>query len=111
MKNFLLKTADIKTLTTLKGSCIASNKITIDGCKVGYCYREKPTTSSDSGWRFFEGTEDENYCNNSDNFNIFELNTICNYDESILGVLNSPIESSFIKENGKFVEDTQKTNH
>ena len=63
--------------------CMAFNRITVDGCKVGYMYREEPdadATFPDSGWRFFVGDEDESYTDNPDNFHIFNLNTICNYD-------------------------------
>ena len=57
-KSFLIKEEDIKQLIELKGSCIASDKITVDGQKVGYMYRENPSNDTDSGWRFFAGNED-----------------------------------------------------
>lgn len=55
MTNFLLKPEEIKQLTDIKGGCLASNKITVDGEKIGYAYREQPDTDfpNDSGWRFF----------------------------------------------------------
>ena len=102
MKNFKLKKEEIKQLTELKGGCIASDRITVDGLKVGYMYRETPTNETDSGWRFFSGDETDEYTNDPDNFNVFELNTICNYDESIIPYLNSEIGTSFEKENNVF---------
>ena len=64
-------------------------------------YRENPSNESDSGWRFFAGNEDEEYTNNPDNFSIFDLNTICNYDRTIIPYLESEIGSSFEKINGE----------
>ncbi len=102
MKDFKLKKEDIKKLIDIKGSCIASNEITINGENIGYMYREEPSNEVDTGWRFFSGNEDEKYTSNPDNFNIFELNTICNYDESIIPYLNSEIGTSFEKEKNSF---------
>ena len=102
MKEYKLKSEEIIKLIELKGGCIASNKITIDGLQIGYMYRENSSNESDSGWRFFAGNEDEVYTNNSDNFGIFDLNTICNYDRTIMPYLESEIGSSFEKINGAF---------
>ena len=101
---FKIKKEDIIKLTDLKKSCIASNKITIEGKKIHYMYREQPTNNIDSGWRFFAGDEDEKYTNNPNNFNIFEVNTICNYDKSIIPYLEFPINSKLAKnEDNKFM--------
>lgn len=109
MTNFLLKPEEIKQLTDIKGGCLASNKITVDGEKIGYAYREQPDTDfpNDSGWRFFAGTEDDNYTRNSDNFNIFELNTICNYDRAVQSILESKAGSSFIRNGNLLIEDNK----
>lgn len=78
--------------------CMVSDKITKEGWKVGYMYREEPMDSNpDSGWRFFKGDEDEEYMNNPNNFHIFALNTICNYDRDIIPYLHSKIGSEFIR--------------
>lgn len=107
MKNeFKIKSADIKKIVDIKGSCIASNKITIDGKKINYMYREEAVNDIDSGWRFFAGDEDEEYTSNPNNFNIFEINTICNYDETIIPYLEYPINSAFIKDkNNNFIQE------
>ena len=55
-----------------------------------------------SGWRFFAGDEDETYTNNSDNFGFFDLNTICNYDRTIISYLNSNIGTSFERIGNEF---------
>ena len=78
--------------------CMVSDKITKEGWKVGCMYSEEPMDSNpDSGWRFFKGDEDEEYMNNPDNFHIFALNTICNYDRDIIPYLHSKIGSEFIR--------------
>ena len=107
---FMLSEKQIKPLyfTTENSGCIASNRITVDGMKIGYLYREDPSDSKfpDSGWRFFAGDEDEEYTDTPKNFNIFNLNTICNYDESIIPLLNSEIGCAFYLENGKWYKET-----
>ena len=68
--------------------CMASNRITVDGCKVGYMYREEPdadATFPDSGWRFFAGDEDESYTDNPD--------------------LDAPYGVAFVREGDGFVRD------
>jgi len=102
MEKFKLKKEEIKQLTRIKGSCIASNKITVEGEKIGYMYREKPSNEVDTGWRFFSGNEDDDYTNNPDNFNVFDINTICNYDDEIIPYLNSEINTSYEKIGNEF---------
>lgn len=70
-------------------------------------YREEPDNNfpNDSGWRFLAGTEDNDYTNSPDNFNVFELNTVCNYDNAILPILESEIGSSYIRKSEEMVLD------
>ncbi len=112
MKNYKIKNDDIKQLINIDGpqGAIATDRITVDGCKVCYMYREEAyDIFPDSGWRFFSGDEDEDYINNSDNSGVYNLNTICNYDKDIIPFLDAPVGSSFIRnENGIFIEDNKK---
>lgn len=62
----------------------------IYGLKVGYMYREAPEDGIDSGWRFFAGDESEEYSADPGHFAIYDVNTIANYDPSIVVVLESP---------------------
>ena len=78
--------------------CIASDKITKEGFKVGYMYREEPTTDNpDSGWRFMAGNEDDEYMNNPDNHHVFAINTIFNYDKDIIPYVTSKVGSAYIR--------------
>ena len=103
-KQFLLKNDDIKSLIKLGFSCIASDRITVDGKKIGYMYRENPTSEFDTGWRFFAGDEDEQYTDNPDNFEIYELNTICNYDQDIIPYLMKPVGIKLERNDKEFKE-------
>jgi hypothetical protein len=63
-------------------------------------YREAPTELNSSGWTFLAGDEDEDYTNNPDHFAIYEVNTICNYDRSIIPHLDSPPGTAWGKDLG-----------
>lgn len=92
-----LKPEEIRELITGMGYCYASNQITIEGKKVGYMYRESPESPTDSGWRFFSGTESQEEIDNPYNVRIYDVNTIANYDESIIPYLNAASDTAFEK--------------
>lgn len=75
--------------------CFVTDRIIVDGAKIGFMYRENPFDKQDSGWRFMAGDETEEYMNDTSKSGIYHLNTICNYDEKIIPLLNSPIGSVF----------------
>lgn len=107
---FYLSKEQIKKIYDSDGpqGCFATNRITVDGEKIGYMYREKPDETSDfpdSGWRFFAGDETEEYTDDPNNINIFSLNTICNYDSTIIPYLDAPFGSSFVRVEDYFVKD------
>jgi hypothetical protein len=99
-RNFRLKAIDIKPLVIGRGSCIASNMITVEGRKVGFMYREPTSRAEDSGWRFMSGLESQAYMDNADNLALYDVNTIANYDSDIIPFLDAPIGSAFERENG-----------
>ena len=107
MKNFKIKKEDIKKIIDDNSACIVSNEILINGKSVGYMYREKPSESyNDSGWRFFAGDETKEFCDNPDNFSIVELNTLCNYDGSVVKKLSSDIGTAYKRnKRGYFVKE------
>ncbi len=84
--------------------CIASDRILVDGCRVGYCYREAADESyPDSGWRFFAGDEEEAYLDDAGHFGVYALNTLCNYDPDILPLLHAPAGTAYLRgEDGRF---------
>jgi hypothetical protein len=68
-------------------------------------YREPPENEVDSGWRFFAGDEDQKYADDPRNFQLYDVNTIANYDPDIIKHLNAPCYSAFERESpsGHFV--------
>jgi len=103
-KKFKLTAADIKPLKTGLGGCVASDRITVEGFPVRFMYREQPTRPDDSGWIFFSGiNEDDEYTNNPDNFDVYDVNTIANYDPTILPFVDSPVGSVFERVEDKWV--------
>jgi len=96
---FKLKPHQVLRLIDSTEGCIASNRITIDGCKVGFMYREEPYQNDwpDTGWRFMAGDENDEYMGNAKNHNVYQLNTICNYDLDIIPFLDSKPGSAYIR--------------
>ena len=105
-RNYHVKAEDVKhLLPDWEGAdgCIATNRITVEGYKVGYCYREEPDGGWDSGWRFTTGDESEAYMDDPNNAGIYKLNTICNDDPDIIPLLHTPAPCAFERdENGVF---------
>ena len=105
-RDYHVKAEDVKSLLPdWEGAdgCIATNRITVEGCKVGYCYREEPDGDWDSGWRFTAGDESDEYMDDPNNAGIYKLNTICNDDPDIIPLLHTPAPCAFERdENGVF---------
>ena len=94
---FRLSAEDIQPLAEGYGACFATNMITVDGFPVRFMYREAPDDELDSGWRFMSGFEDDDYIDNPDNYAIYDVNTIANYDPTIIPLLDSAEGCAFEK--------------
>ena len=105
-KKFRIDKHEIKRLIGSIGGCMATDKITVDGELVGYMYREAPNYKNDSGWVFLSGTEDQVYADNADNWHIYDVNTIANYDPAILDHLQLPIGTELER-----IQGTDKFRH
>lgn len=92
-KKLKLNEEDIRGLINPMGYGFASDKITVEGLPVGYMFRETPQDKEDSGWRFFSGTEDDDYIENDKNIDAFDVNTIANFDPAIIPYLDAPYET------------------
>ena len=80
--------------------CIVSDRITKDGFKVGYMYREQPAKGRpDSGWRFMAGNEDDAYMSDPNHHHVFALNTVCGYDSDIIPYLRAKTGSAYRQNN------------
>lgn len=95
-KKLCIKPEDIKSLLPDwdgPRDCFVSDRIMVDGCKVGECYRLEPDRGDegwDSGWTFLAGDEDEEYADDRQNFGIYDINTLCNYDPDVIPFLSMP---------------------
>ena len=110
MKKYKLRSDQIKKLVEGLGACFASDRILVDGQKVGYMYREIPDPKKeypDSGWTFMAGDETQEYADNPDNWAIYNVNTVCNYDSEIIPDLEArpPIAFGRDPKTGQFVEE------
>lgn len=90
-KRFRIKEEDLVELVSKIAGCYATDKITVDGMPVGFMYRERPQEDWDSGWRFFSGTEEQEYVDDPNNSMIYNVNVIANYDRAIIPYLKMPI--------------------
>lgn len=106
-KKYKLNAQDIKKMIDIDLGCLATDRITVEGCLIGWMYREKPSQSfPDTGWRFFSGDETEEYLSDSQNIGIYKINTICNYDAKIIPYLDLPYDTKlYRKEDGTFSEE------
>lgn len=104
LNTFHLSADQIKPVAIGYGSCVATDRITVQGAAGGYCYRDDPDTSEDSGWRFFAGDESDEYANDPSNLAIYDVKTIANCDPSITALLEAPAGSALERDSsGEFV--------
>lgn len=96
-KRFAIPGNQIKPLISMTGGCFMTDRITVDGQKIGYMYRTQPDHPADTGWRFFAGDESQEYVNEAANTAIYSVNTAANYDPDIIPFLGSPAPCAFEK--------------
>lgn len=103
-KKLHLSADQIKPLATGLGTCVATDKITVQGLPVRFMYREEAVNRDDSGWRFLSGLESDAYMENAHNQGAYDVNVIANIDPSVIPLLASPIGSAFqkTKDGGEF---------
>ena len=80
----------IRLIATGRGSCIASDRITVSGDRVGYMYRDASNDPIGSGWVFLSGNESQDYAEVPGNFAVYDVGTIANYDPDIIPFLDLP---------------------
>ena len=109
-KRFKIPGPSIQRIAPGHGACIASDRILVDGCPVGYMVRTEPDDDVDSGWQFFAGDESQDYCDQPANFGVYDVNTVCNYDRSIIPLLDTQPPVEFVRDRvtGQFVRSTAR---
>lgn len=74
-------------------NAVASDRILVEGYRVGVMVREEPKSPQDTGWRFFAGDEGEDYVTNPANFGVLDINLIVNYSADVIPFLEMPVGS------------------
>lgn len=87
----------IRPIVLNRGSCFASDRITVDGKKVGRMYREEPQRPGDSGWTFLAGDESAAYVADARNFARPDVNTIANHDGDVIEFLDRAPGCEFVR--------------
>lgn len=105
-KKFCIPVKNIKRLIDDDSGCFATDKIAVEGRPVGYMYREPPDNDVDSGWRFMAGDETDEYMDDANNFGVYAVNSVANFDPDIIPFIDATIGSAFARnpETGQFEE-------
>lgn len=88
---------DFRPIVTGRGACFASARITRDGARVGFLYREAPE-GVHSGWHFLAGDESAEYCAVADNWSTTDVNTVANFDAGIVALVDHPPGCEYVRE-------------
>ena len=71
------------------------SKRALEADHIGYCYRDYPETSIDSGWRFLYGDEEEDYLDNPVNCEAIYLEEILSINPNLDVILIAPVGMEF----------------
>ena len=96
-KQFAIPKEQVKQLVPPMGGCFITDRVMVDGQKIGYMYREVSRRPEDSGWRFFAGDESQDYIDELSHTGIYAVNTAANYDPDIIPYLDTPAPCAFEK--------------
>jgi hypothetical protein len=78
-----------------RGFCFATDMVMVEGCRIGFMYREKPESPADSGWRFTAGIESREYIRSPHNLGMYDLELLVRTEPSIVPLLEAPVGSAF----------------
>jgi hypothetical protein len=71
------------------------SKRALEADHIGYCYREYPEITLDSGWRFLYGDEDEEYLDNPTNSETVYPEDMLPINPALDVLLSAPVGSEF----------------
>ena len=78
-------------------TCVATEVITTHQTPVGYAYREKPVSDTDSGWRFLSGSETEQYMDRPSHYVTCTLADFIKDHPEVEPLLASPVGAAFAR--------------
>lgn len=96
-KQVRIAVADIRPIVEGYGTCLATDRVAVDGEPVGFMVRQPPDHDQDSGWRFSAGTESDAYMEDAANLGVYDVNTIANLDPHIVPFLDAPVGAAFLR--------------
>ena len=96
-KKFFLPRDRLRRLLPRTGGCFATDRIMVDGEQVGYMYREAAHRPEDTGWRFFAGDESQEYIDDLRHTDIYEVNTVANFDPDVIPYVDAAAPCAFEK--------------
>lgn len=102
---FALSREEIVDLGIPHRGCLATNRIVVDGEPVRYAKRADPVRPEDSGWQFFAGDEDDAYMDDLENHAVYSLNTIANYDQAIIPILDADVHTAWVRHGDTLIPD------
>ncbi len=71
------------------------SKRALEADHIGYCYRDRPETNIDSGWRFLYGDEDEEYLDNPVNSEAVYPDDMLSINPFLEVILSAPVNTEF----------------
>lgn len=74
-----------------------SKKITEEGWKVGYMYRDEPNHEQDSGWVLMAGNEDDEYTEDSHNLQVMSVHSVMQFDDTVWKYITAPVGTRLIR--------------
>jgi len=88
------------------GYVVASHRVMLEKRPIGYAYREAPSESRDSGWRFFSGDESQEYVDDPKNFGLYDAATLLERDPALRSILQASHPAAFERdhETGQYRE-------
>lgn len=75
--------------------CQATDRITVVGERIGCMERRAPINGLDSGWYFRADNESAAYINDATNWGLYHVNTIANYDQDVVPLLDARPGAAF----------------
>ena len=83
---------------------IVSKKVREGGWKIGYGVREEPTRDTDSGWYFCVGDETDEYVNDTDNLELWTVNSALFYEPLLNEFIDAPYGTAIVRVSSKKFE-------
>lgn len=81
----------------LSRTAYVSKKITKEGWKAGYIWRDEPLNERDSGWSFMAGNEDEAYVNDPGNLVLMTIHQFLDLDRDVWKYIHHPAGTGMVR--------------